>query len=501
MRINLSYTIVFIHQVVRLRYLSLYLLKTKNMKIDIQQETERFQKFMLEEGNHNIIFSGKFGMGKSYFLNQFFNNKFRDKYVGLFITPVNYSVANNEDIFEYIKVDILMQLMEKVPCDFDKFDISSSVATYYYLQNNLFNFIGNILTVAEKVNFGTDIFQALIKFKNRIESFKKHNSVDDKTEVFDFLKEIEYKRGSIYESDIITQIIQYLIDEAKKSLGERKVVLIIDDMDRIDPEHIFRILNVLSAHDDFCMSGKHKFNIDQTILVCDIDNIRRIFHARYGADVDFSGYIDKFYSKEIFRFSNEKSIIQVVVEQLNKTKNENHDNIYSVKNPKVYESLIFILKNLIRVNAINIRTLEKLEFDYTLIYKYVYYNRKRFEITNMPAFMIFELIKRLFETTDDASKSLLRLAKVTTYPTNNIDLAFFISVFIPLADLPQNNYNACEETLEYNGLKYCISKPFTFGMANLAEEAIPTHYEHLFLMIYDAFTNYEKYFSFNLEYM
>lgn len=143
------------------------------MKIDIQQETERFQKFMLEEGNHNIIFSGKFGMGKSYFLNQFFNNKFRDKYVGLFITPVNYSVANNEDIFEYIKVDILMQLMEKVPCDFDKFDISSSVATYYYLQNNLFNFIGNILTVAEKVNYGTDIFQALIKFKNRIESFKK----------------------------------------------------------------------------------------------------------------------------------------------------------------------------------------------------------------------------------------------------------------------------------------------------------------------------------------
>lgn len=66
-----------------------------------------------------------------------------------------------------------MQLMEKVPCDFDKFDISSSVATYYYLQNNLFNFIGNILTVAEKVNYGTDIFQALIKFKNRIESFKK----------------------------------------------------------------------------------------------------------------------------------------------------------------------------------------------------------------------------------------------------------------------------------------------------------------------------------------
>lgn len=470
------------------------------MKIDIQQETERFQKFMLEEGNHNIIFSGKFGMGKSYFLNQFFNNKFRDKYVGLFITPVNYSVANNEDIFEYIKVDILMQLMEKVPCDFDKFDISSSVATYYYLQNNLFNFIGNILTVAEKVNYGTDIFQALIKFKNRIESFKKKNSVDDKTEVFDFLKDIGHKKGSIYESDIITQIIQYLINEAKKSLGERKVVLVIDDLDRIDPEHIFRILNVLSAHDDFCMSGKHKFNVDQTILVCDIDNIRKIFHARYGSDVDFSGYIDKFYSKEVYRFSNTKAIEQIVANQLCLIKND--DDNYTDKSTYVYAGLIYILKSLIRVGAINIRTLKKLEFDYTLINQRVYYNSQRFIISNIPAFLVFELLKRLFNTTDELCTGLLKMAKAGNYITiYKMDMEGVVRAFLMIADLQNNQFSKRNVNFEYKGISYTLKELSSWGIADLNVTTNQNIYDMVPEIIYDAFINYKRYFKFGMEYV
>jgi hypothetical protein len=34
--------------------------------------------------------------------------------------------------------------------------------------------------------------------------------------------------------------------------------------------------------------------------VCDIENIRKIFAHKYGGEVDFSGYIDKFYSTEVF---------------------------------------------------------------------------------------------------------------------------------------------------------------------------------------------------------
>ena len=463
------------------------------MEINTKQETERFQIFMQEEGNRNIIFSGKFGVGKSYFLNQFFNERFSEKYLGLFITPVNYSVAGNEDIFEYIKVDILMQLLEKVPCDFSKFEISSNVAAYYYIQNNIFSWIGNILSVAEKVNYGSDILLALMKLKKRIESFRQQYSEDDKKEVFEFFEKMCHKRGSIYESDLITQIIQYLINEAKHSLVEGKVVLVIDDLDRIDPEHIFRILNLLSAHDDFCMSGKHKFDVDQTILVCDIDNIRKIFHARYGSDVDFSGYIDKFYSKEIYRFRNEREIAKIVAEQVNLIVN-NGNVKYSDRSSALFESVVYILSSLIRINAINIRTLEKLEFNYSLINIYAYYNGHRYRIMDVPSFMVFELLKRLFGSKDELYDALHRLSEATNLETKrDLEMEYVLSMFVPLADLQSNKFKECDGVLEYKGFRYTLGEFACCGIARLQDFPKPIRYDKTTQIIYDAYLNYDKF--------
>ena len=107
------------------------------MEISIDNESKRFFRFLQEENNDNIIFSGIYGIGKSFFINDFFNKKHTDKYITLFLTPVNYSVASNEDIFEYIKIDVLFQLLDKVSCDLKNVQISNSVATYYYIKNNL----------------------------------------------------------------------------------------------------------------------------------------------------------------------------------------------------------------------------------------------------------------------------------------------------------------------------------------------------------------------------
>lgn len=68
--------------------------------------------------------------------------------------------------------------------------------------------------------------------------------------------------------------------------------------------------------------------------------------------------------------------------------NKNDDDNYTDKSTYVYAGLIYILKSLIRVGAINIRTLKKLEFDYTLINQRVYYNSQRFIISNIPAFLV-----------------------------------------------------------------------------------------------------------------
>lgn len=69
-------------------------------------------KFHLDN-NKRILFSGAFGIGKTYFLKEFFKDN-PDKYNVFHLFPVNYQVSQNEDIFEQIKIDILYHILEHV---------------------------------------------------------------------------------------------------------------------------------------------------------------------------------------------------------------------------------------------------------------------------------------------------------------------------------------------------------------------------------------------------
>ena len=73
-----------------------------------------FKSFIDLEDNHRIIFSAKFGAGKTYFLKNFFH-KYLDDYEPIFLYPVNYQVSANEDIFELVKFDLLRSLLKILP--------------------------------------------------------------------------------------------------------------------------------------------------------------------------------------------------------------------------------------------------------------------------------------------------------------------------------------------------------------------------------------------------
>jgi hypothetical protein len=70
---------------------------------------------------------------------------------------------------------------------------------------------------------------------------------------------------------------------------------------------------VFSSHfDNYDKDGKkNKFGFDKVLFVCDIRNVRNVFHNKYGHEVDFNGYIDKFYSSEIYHFDNKKAIMSI----------------------------------------------------------------------------------------------------------------------------------------------------------------------------------------------
>lgn len=68
--------------------------------IPTDTERQNFKKHL--DRNNRCILSARFGDGKSRFLSEFMQ-EYKDGYLFIPIYPVNYQVADNKDIFEYIK--------------------------------------------------------------------------------------------------------------------------------------------------------------------------------------------------------------------------------------------------------------------------------------------------------------------------------------------------------------------------------------------------------------
>lgn len=116
----------------------------------------------------------------------------------------------------------------------------------------------------------------------------------------------------LYEEDLVTTIIKTSVSEYKKANPKRRIVLLVEDLDRLDPRHLFRILNVFSAHIDFSYKYfsrpdssivGNKFGFDNVVFVADFSNIRKIFRHFYGEQTDFDGYIGKFLSSVPYQYS------------------------------------------------------------------------------------------------------------------------------------------------------------------------------------------------------
>lgn len=261
--------------------------------------------------NERIIFSGKYGIGKTSFIDNYFNNIESNKssYDLFRLFPVNYSVSSNEDIIRYIKYDLLLELLLKRK-SLEDFDLRYLDTLHPFIKKNLFKVISCAITMIPKVGKNlSDIFEKIEDLKEKFIEFHNDYISSPGDVATEYLERIEMQDGSIYESDVITKIISDTIEKEKT----KKSVLVVDDIDRLDPDHVFRILNIFAAH--FERPGtyqKNKFNFDKVIIVCDFSNIRKLFHHRYGHEADFSGYIDKFFSSEIYFFDNKEAITKIM---------------------------------------------------------------------------------------------------------------------------------------------------------------------------------------------
>lgn len=293
-------------------------MKIEIKEIDLKDKICDFSQYLAT--TDRIILSAKFGDGKTYLLNQLRNDeKLSKEYKFFTIYPVNYSVAKNEDIFEYIKRDIIVQLNKEGLLD--KVDLNAVL-------DSLFNFedikalVSFLLSFVPGGAFYDKVFQKFCDKKKEYEG-KKHTG--DK-----YLASFSQIKGSIYENDSYTSLIRNVIDWMKEDHDhamngpkwkKKKSILIIEDLDRLDPKHLFRILNVLSAHLDDTSTPDivtNKFGFDNIVLVMDYETTSHIFHHFYGKDACYEGYMSKFLSRVPFRYSIQPFIAIQIERKLSK---------------------------------------------------------------------------------------------------------------------------------------------------------------------------------------
>ena len=261
------------------------------------------------------IVSAQFGRGKSWFINHFFNESNSGNEFNLVhLYPVNYSIASNQDTFELIKYDILLELASKNPTLFSE-ESTKVIAEKFprtsgFIKNNWKKIIHEVIVHALKEFSHIDKVIPENVMREFVDTFEK----PDAKELSDFVREQINQVGSIYEKNIITELINNELARIKQSKGveerAKRNVLVIDDLDRIDPEHIFRLLNVFSAHLDQGDSRLSlKFDFDHVIFVCDIENLKELFAKKYGSVSSWQGYINKFYTNGYFILEN-KSLMQ-----------------------------------------------------------------------------------------------------------------------------------------------------------------------------------------------
>lgn len=282
--------------------------------INISGKLNDFAQYL--ETTDRIILSAKFGDGKTYLLNELRKDEaMQNKYEFFTIYPVNYSVAKNEDVFEYIKRDIIVQLHErKLLENIDLNALFASVLT----SDDFTSVVSFLLSFVPMGEFYNKVYHKFLEIKNKYDE-KKHTA--DK-----YLSKFANTAGCIYEEDgyttLIRMAIEWISQDHSLNGEERKAkkpVLIIEDLDRLDPKHLFRILNVVSAHIDDSNKPDivgNKFGFNNIVLVMDYDVTKHIFHHFYGAQACYDGYMSKFLSREPFRYSIKYIMIRAFEAQL-----------------------------------------------------------------------------------------------------------------------------------------------------------------------------------------
>ncbi|GAA3963061.1 hypothetical protein GCM10022246_15380 [Pedobacter ginsengiterrae] len=317
----------------------------------------KFENCLEDPSNSQILFSGPFGSGKTTFLKTYFET--RNQYNVFRIFPVNYVLHDNSDIFEILKYDIILELINKKA--FSEPDIDKLTKYVYSISQSIDQALGKM------INLFSDTGKSVVEVAEVMEKSLVKNQSDYAAlsnpllSVQTFLNTIKKYKKYAY-NDYITSVIQEKLLLLTKE-GKTKNVLIVDDMDRIDPDHLFRIISIFSSHIDID-TQTNKFGFDKIIFVGDNENFRSMFFHRYGILNNYNAYISKLCSKSPFNFDPDRELYTQILEIVSGIKFRYLDSakefhIYENKSASVARYYNYILCAMIKSGALSLRELIK----------------------------------------------------------------------------------------------------------------------------------------------
>ena len=432
------------------------------LEIPIDEQHKLFKNHLTASGNERIIFSGAFGVGKTYFLEKFFAPSEMD-YLAIKLSPVNYSISSNEDIFEIIKYDILFELATIHRLALESEAVNWDVALGVALPPKAEKLIQSFLPFLPLLNKESDaipiVLAALAAWMSiGKEISKERNDTAKEAEIIAFGDRIAAKFQ--LETDYITKFLESGLAELAEAKGARYKILIIDDLDRIDPEHTFRLFNIFSAHLDYNRTAKNKFGFDKVVFVCDIQNVRNIFHSRYGADTDFNGYIDKFFSREVYHYNNDKEVGKYVDHIIDSFDFERTPEEYyqqQILQGRTYREkglLQIILRELMLSGALKMRRLsESYGMHIPLPSKQLEFSApsrgiERVHYRQLPALVTIEILATLMgggQPLLRGIKTVMRYQKSLDYKSAESSAGkWMIGILLPLLDFTSHQFLASE---------------------------------------------------------
>ena len=326
--------------------------------IPTEREAGDFNDFINTKNNNRIFFSARFGMGKTYFLKEFFEAE-KDNYNVFHLYPVKYQIHNDVEILEIIGSDLFLDLLIKRKEDtqdiLDKLlknkEFKNKFLITVDIAYSLLRSFNGIRVEILDVDIASSLFRSfngiivgILDMANKIKKLCKKPS--------EKIKELAKNKVNFFE-DLISKILTEMKNKDNKD-EDKENILILDDLDRLEPKHIFKILNAFSPLQD---EEENKFGFDKVIFVGDIDNTEKIFRHIYGSETDFAGYIDKFFSYTPYKYEIEKEIKSLIKKIVEEYSHQEGSKESMGKDGYISAVLFFILLPAIQLRKINLRNI------------------------------------------------------------------------------------------------------------------------------------------------